>query len=157
MLLTCFTSHLPVIKSAFDNLHPGGYLELQDCIYDIRCIDNTMEGTNFENWTQLIRKATTELGKDWTRPSEYKNYLELVGFEDVVEQQFEWPIGTWARGERIKNLGRWCREDALSGLEAASLAVLTRGLGMTKADVDELLDAVKEEIKSNKLHVYIPL
>lgn len=157
MLLTCFKSHLPVIQSAFDNLNPGGYLELQDCIHDFRCVDDTMEGSEFEKWSKLLRKATLQLGKDWTRASEYKSYLEQVGYEDVVEYKFEWPVGTWARGKRMKILGQWCREDLLSALEGISLAVLTRGLGMTKEQVDKLLVGVRDEIKSNKLHIYLPL
>jgi hypothetical protein len=104
-----------------------------------------------------VQKATAALGKDWTRASEYKNYLIEAGFEDVVEKKFEWPVGTWARGKRMKMLGLWCREDLLSALEGISLAVLTRGLGMTKEEVDVLLVGVRDDIKSNRVHAYIPV
>jgi len=156
-LATCFKSHLKVIQSAFDSLRPGGYLELQDCIVPFRCIDDTIKGTALEHWVDLIIRGTAALGKDWTRISKYKHYLEMAGFEDVVERRYEWPVGTWARGERNKVLGLWYREDLLSGLQAVSLAVLTRGLGMTAQEVEVLLVSVREEIKSNMIHVYIPV
>ncbi|KIN02708.1 hypothetical protein OIDMADRAFT_120239, partial [Oidiodendron maius Zn] len=157
MLLTCFKSHFPVIKSAFEFLNPGGYLELQDCLYAFHCLDNSIKGTTLENWFNLVLKGTIALGKDWTRATEYKKYLEQVGFEDVVEKKFAWPVGTWARGKRMKTLGLWCRENLLAGLEGISLAILTRGLAMTKEQVDVLLAGARDDIKSNRIHFCIPV
>ncbi|CZR66302.1 related to methyltransferase [Phialocephala subalpina] len=156
-LLTCFKSHLPVIKSAFDSLRPGGYLELQDAIFSARCVDDSMKGTDLERWCGLVLKATEALGKNWNRASEYRTYLVETGFEDVVEKKFVWPIGTWARGKRMKMLGLWCREDLLSALEGISLAVLTRGLGMSKEEVEVLLVGVRNDIKSNEIHAYLAI
>ena len=107
-LLTSFKSHLPVIKSSFDFLVPGGYLELQDCIYGFRCVDDSTNGSSLQSWVNLIMKGTAALGKDWTRASDYKQHLEQAGFQDVVEKRYEWPVGTWARGRRMKMLGVWC-------------------------------------------------
>ena len=87
----------------------------------------------------------------------YKKYLEEAGFEDVVEKRYEWPVGTWARGKRAKTLGLWYREDLLSGLQGFTIAVFTRALGMDVADVELLLVKVREEIKSNRIHIYIPV
>jgi hypothetical protein len=157
MLLTGFKSHIPVIKSAFEFLNPGGYLELQDCVYAFRCVDDSIKGTTLEQWINLVLRGTTALGKDWTRAAQYKTYLEMAGFESVVERKFAWPVGTWARGRRMKTLGLWCRENLLAGLEGISLAILTRGLGMTKAQVDVLLAGVRDDIKNNKIHAYIPV
>lgn len=62
-LLTSFKSHLPVIKSSFDFLVPGGYLELQDCIYGFRCVDDSTNGSSLQSWVNLIMKGTAALGK----------------------------------------------------------------------------------------------
>jgi len=156
-LATCFRSHIPVIQSAFTFLRPGGYLELQDCIVPFRCIDDTIVGTTLERWVELIMAGTAKLGKDWTRVKQYKQYLEEAGFEDVVERRYEWPVGTWAKGKRMKTLGMWYREDLLSGLQGFTVAVLTRGLGMSVEEVELLLVGVREDIKSNRIHIYIPV
>lgn len=37
------------------------------------------------------------------------------------------------------------------------MAILTRGLGMKKEDVDVLLAQVKGDIDSGKLHAYVPM
>lgn len=101
--------------------------------------------------------GTAKLGKDWTRVKQYKQYLEEAGFEDVVERKYEWPVGTWAKGKRMKTLGMWYREDLLSGLQGFTVAVLTRALGMSVEEVELLLVGVREDIKSNRIHIYIPV
>ncbi len=89
------------------------------------------------------------LGKDFTRAHRYKNLLKEIGFVDVVEKRTQFPIGTWALGEKIKTLGAWMRADLLAGLQAMSMAIMTRGLGMTPKEVEENLANVKIEIESN--------
>lgn len=156
-LATCFKSHVKVIESAFEALRPGGYLELQDCIIPLRSIDNSLAGTQLGKWTDLMLKSVKAMGLDWTRVSQYKQYMIDAGFEDVVEKSYEWPLGTWAKGERMKMLGLWYREDLLGFLHGASMAVLTRGLKMSTEEVEELLEGVRKDIESNKIHVYVPV
>jgi hypothetical protein len=148
---------MTVINTGFNFTRPGGYFELQDCIVPFRCIDNSMNGTTIERWVNLIMQATARIGKDWTRVKKYKEYLEEAGFEDVVEKKYEWPVGTWASGKRAKTLGMWYREDLLSGLQGFTMALLTRALGMSTAEVELLLAGVREDIRSNKIHIYIPV
>ncbi|KAG4440548.1 hypothetical protein IFR05_003964 [Cadophora sp. M221] len=156
-LATCFKSHLPVFRSAFTYTKPGGYFELQDCIVPFRCIDDSIKGTALERWVELIMAGTARLGKDWTRVRRYREMMVEAGFEDVVERKYEWPVGTWARGERMKMLGMWYREDLLAGLQGFTVAVLTRALGMGREEVEVLLVGVREDIRSNKIHIYIPV
>jgi hypothetical protein len=51
-------------------------------------------------------------------------------------------------------LGLWYREDLLSGLQGMTMALLTRAMGMLTAEVEVLLAGVREDIKSNKIHIY---
>ncbi len=105
----------------------------------------------------LIMEGTAKLGKDWTRVRHYKEYLETAGFVDVVEKKYEWPVGTWAKGKKNKMLGMWYREDLMIGLQGFTMAVLTRALGMSAQEVELLLMGVRQDIKSNQIHVYIPV
>jgi hypothetical protein len=116
-----------------------------------------MKGSMVEKWSNLMMEATAKIGKDWTRVRCYKEYLEEAGFVDVVEKKYEWPVGTWAKGKKAKTLGLWFREDLLSGLDGFTMALLTRALGMSTAEVELLLVGVREDIKSNKVHFYTPV
>ena len=97
------------------------------------------------------------LGKDFTRARRYKEVLEELGFVDVVEKRTQFPVGTWAVGKKMKTLGAWMKMDMLAGLQAMSMAIMTRGLGMTPEEVAVHLENVKTEIESNKLHAYFPV
>jgi hypothetical protein len=156
-MATCFKSHFKVIQSAFGAVRPGGYLELQEFVVPFVSIDDSIKGTSLEMWGDLIIKGSRALGKDWGRAPKYKAYMKEAGFEDVVEYRYQWPVGTWARGQRMKLLGMWCREDYLSALQAVTLAVLTRGLGMSVEDIELLLVGVRDDIRSNRVHIYVPM
>jgi len=94
------------------------------------------------------------LGKDFTVVEKYKGLLEELGFVDVVEIRTAVPVGTWAVGKKMKTLGSLMRQDMLNGLQAGSLAVMTKGLGMTIEEVEVDLTNVRREILSNRLHAY---
>jgi hypothetical protein len=156
-LITCFRSHRTVFEHAFKSLRSGGYLELQDCDLPLRFIDDSGNGSALETWSQRFMTGGAALGKDFTRGRRYKELLEEIGFVDVVEKRTQFPIGTWAVGEKMKTLGAWMRMDMLAGLQAMSMAIMTRGLGMTPEEVEENLTNVKIEVESNKLHAYFPV
>jgi len=157
MLASCFTSHLTVFRSAFEALRPGGWFEMQDFAIPYRCIDDSMAGTAMERWLETVVAAADKLGRDFGRVPNYKSYLIECGFVDVVETQLVWPIGTWPRDKKMKMLGAWCKEDVLSGLQGWSMAVLTRGLGMSPNEVEMLLMEVRNDINSKKLHAFIQM
>ncbi|RDW77001.1 hypothetical protein BP6252_05054 [Coleophoma cylindrospora] len=156
-LFACFSSHSTVFKSAFQHTQPGGWFELQDAAFPFRCIDNSMAGTKMEQWCSLVRTAASALGRDFAVVPKYKTYLEEAGFVDIVEKQMAWPIGSWAKGEKMKAIGAWCKEDVLLGLPAWSMAALTRGLGMEASEVEKLLNEVRSELREGGLHCYVPM
>jgi hypothetical protein len=156
-LITCFRSHHTVFQHAFKSLRSGGYLELQDCDLPLRFIDDSGNGTALEAWSQRLLAGGAALGKYLTRGRRYKEIMEEIGFVDVVEKRTQFPIGTWAVGEKMKTLGAWMRHYLLMGLQAMSMAIMTRGLGMTPEEVEQNLVDVKAEIESNRLHAYFPM
>ncbi|RDW94940.1 hypothetical protein BP5796_00703 [Coleophoma crateriformis] len=177
MVAACFKSHHRVFQSAFENLDPGGYLELQDTS-PFECIDDSENGTAFLNWRKLANEGVKSLGLDFDQVSQfgknealikvlivlpiakaplYKSYMEEIGFVDVVQKKFAWPIGPWAKVAEMKKIGIWTREDVLQGMQGWTMAALTRGLGMAKPVVEKLLVAVKKEILSGKIHTYMPI
>lgn len=97
------------------------------------------------------------LGKDFTRVATYRTIMEELGFVDIVERHFQWPVGTWAKGEKMKMLGSCMREDLLSGIQGASMGIMVKGLGMTVEEVEVALVDVRNEIWSNRIHYYFPM
>jgi SAM-dependent methyltransferase len=156
-LASCFHSHKTVFEHAFKALRPGGYFELQDCLLPLRFFDSTGKGTALETWAQRLNSGAAALGKDFGSVVKYKAILEEIGFIEIVELQFQLPIGTWAAGKKMKTLGELMRKDLLHGIEGMSMAVQTRGLGLNPDEVKLHLAEVKKDLLNDKVHAYFQM
>lgn len=86
---------------------------------------------------------------------EFENLLRDALFNDIDIHQEICPIGTWPKDRRLKQIGRYFRLQFLdSAIDSYSLALFTRLGGWTPAEVEVLLAYVRNEIKSNQMHVY---
>lgn len=85
-VLSCFDDHRTVMRKSFENLRPGGWIELMDPDYYAQCTDGTLEGTYLERLFQTLQKAMSGLGKDLRVARKYKQWLIETGFVDVVEE-----------------------------------------------------------------------
>jgi hypothetical protein len=106
-----FASHLNVFKSEFDASRPGGWIEMQYYEFPFRCVDNSIKGTGFEKWIDAVSECCAKLGRDWKRVPLYSRYMRECGFADVQETLVAWPVGSWAKDEKMKTLGAWCKEN----------------------------------------------
>ncbi len=128
-MISCFKDPRFVLEQAFKHLAPGGYLEMQDTDFPMKCVDDTISGTALWDWNQYIIDGSARAGRPWTRVKEYKKWMIEIGFVDVEEKVLQWPINTWPRDTHLKKLGLWFQHDLTEGL-SSTRAVLTRGLGV---------------------------
>jgi len=154
-LLSCFKDPQYVIKQAYEALRPGGYLELQDPQMPITCIDDTMKGTALEEWNHYVCLGAEKLGRVVTNSKNYGRYMQEAGFVEIVERHFYWPLNSWPRGKREKQISLWAQQNLLDGVQAMSMALLTRGLGWSKERAELLLVETRKDIKSRDIHSYI--
>jgi len=145
------------VKSAFDSLAPGGWLETQDICLPARCDDDSMKGTVLWEWNENMMKAAEKLGRPWTNAQKYAQWMEELGFEDVHEVVYQWPNSPWPKGRRMKELSMWVQQDFLDGLQGLSMALFTRGLGWSSQQVEVFLIDVRKDIKDRKIHNYWPI
>ncbi|ESZ94408.1 hypothetical protein SBOR_5201 [Sclerotinia borealis F-4128] len=153
-LLSCFRSPKAVFASAFQALAPGGYLELRDPIFPFKYASPPPADCALVKWNNMILEASSKAGRLWTNGAHYKKWMEEIGFIDIVERREYAPMSTWAKGQRNKVLSVWVQRNLLMGLEALSMALFTRVLGMKKEEVEELLVGVKKDIENTKIHCY---
>lgn len=85
---------------------------------------------------------------------EIPQMLKDATFVDVKQHDRIVPLGTWTKDLSLKKLGAFFRMQFLDmGLEAYTLALFTRN-GWTEAETQVLMAHVRDEVKSNKMHVY---
>ena len=136
-------------------LEPGGYLEIHDNCFPVRCDDSTItEETPIHRWTELLIQATDAINRPITIAPRWKEMMEAAGFEDVVVQRDVWPINKWARDKKLKELGGWAQASSLQGVEAMTLALFTRVLGWSAEETTVFCAEVRKDFKNFGLHGY---
>lgn len=157
LLFSAFNSPAKVIQNAYNALAPGGYLEMQEAHGKLHSVDGSTVGTALEKWSDLIVEGAKALGRDWRCTVKYKQCFIDAGFEDVVEERFPGPIGTWPRDKDDKLVGLYWMANMLDGINAMSNVTLRKGLGMSSEDMELLLVSVRRDIKDRKIHGFWPM
>jgi len=157
MLFTCFNDPAKVIREAVSALEPGGYLEFQDALLWFQCDERSLKGTAMEMWTTKLYEAAWRSGKDWACPTKYEQYMKDAGLVDIKEVHYKWPINIWPADKHEKEIGKFCLQNLLLGLESISMAPMTRFLNMSEEEVREILERVEKEIMNQNIHAYIPM
>jgi Methyltransferase domain len=145
-----------LIRRSFEQLRPGGYLELQD-ITSIECDDDSFSldppSCDFARWWLVIVEAFALIGRSVTVAKEHKDRLIEAGFTDVTELNFKWPNGPWPRDPFFKEIGLWSRENMGDALESLALAPLTR-MGWSMDRIQQLIEGARRDLRDRSMHTY---
>jgi hypothetical protein len=107
-------------------------------------------------WCEIITKGAAALGRPWTNAQHYKQWMEEIGFEDVVERNYYWPINSWAKGRYYKQLSIYAQADFLNGLEGMSLKVMG-SMGYSVDEIRALVEEVTKDVKDPNIHSYFAM
>jgi hypothetical protein len=147
-----------LMAQAFDNLNPGGYIELCDSVNPLQSDDGSLkEDSALLKWSQLLDQASEKLGASLGSAKDYERQLTEAGFVDVTQIEFKWPLNSWPRDPKYKELGQWNYVNVLSGIQAVSLMLFTNVLGWPVAEVEVLLSQVRKDAKNRDIHAYWPV
>lgn len=155
-LMNCFRDISAVFASAFANLTPGGHFEMQDGCMPFRAADGTLANTTLLDWCHKTLEGSARVGRSWADPKTYKSMMEDVGFVDVREERFKWPLNTWPKDEKLKKLGMWVREDMMEILSAVK-KVFTAGLGWDIVDADAFVEKAKIDLMNKNIHGWVDI
>jgi len=138
----------------FTHTKPGGRVELTEGRTNLWCDDNTLptDSATYQ-WIAEFNKLAAPLNFDIS--PKLPGILKEAGFEDVQSVQHVTPVGTWPKDPKLKEIGRWFRVQFLEmAIEAYTLALFTRAGSWSQEEVQVLLALVRDELKSNKIHLY---
>ncbi|EKJ77672.1 hypothetical protein FPSE_02170 [Fusarium pseudograminearum CS3096] len=147
-------------SNIYNNLVPGGYVELLEIDLFAKSDDNTLnEDHNLSKLIHLLGEASTKIGRPFQDNKKNKDILRDTGFVDVVETVFKWPSNAWPKDTKHKEIGQWqnMNLDHFKGLEALSIAVLTRVLGWSQEEVTVFLAKVRKDVNNKAIHAYWPV
>ncbi|KAH7353554.1 S-adenosyl-L-methionine-dependent methyltransferase [Plectosphaerella cucumerina] len=145
------------IRRAYENLSPGGYLEIQDFTLPTSDDGSLTPSHALQRSMTLLGQAAAGMGRPFIDLATIAPMLRAAGFIDVTEHRFRWPSNAWPRDPLHKSIGAWNHENILSGLQGFLMAALTRGLGWRAEEVDVLAAQARKDMKDRGVHAYWPM
>ncbi|ATZ53773.1 hypothetical protein BCIN_09g05490 [Botrytis cinerea B05.10] len=140
---------------AWNNLKPGGYIELLDILLPVSCADDTLKPDSaLLKWSQLLLEGSIIAGRDLNSALTCKEKLEKRGFQGVHQAIYKWPGNRWPKNAKAKEIGMWHQENLTSGLMGLSVAIFTRLLGWNVEELELFLVDVRREMKDTSIHAY---
>ncbi|ORY71308.1 S-adenosyl-L-methionine-dependent methyltransferase [Pseudomassariella vexata] len=153
LCVSCFNDHRTVMKHAFDNLNPGGWIEYQDSTADPYRYLGTAEGSAFKRWADLFLSSGAALGRDMLVTNKYEGWLIETGFVDVVEKRLPWPLSPWPDNPRLREVGRFNRT---TWPFMATRKILVSGSGLPEQQVDQIIADAKRELADVRNMFFVP-
>lgn len=146
------------VNGGISALEPGGYFEAQDMALPLGCDDGSLTtDSDLWKWVLLVMEGMEKFGRPVSAAQQWKQLMEAVGFEDVVETVYKWPTNRWPRDKHYKELGMWSLENMDQALEPATLAPLTRALGWRYEEVIVLVSKARKVLRDPTVHAYWPM
>jgi len=141
-------------RRIYDNLKPGGWIEMQDNDHAFYSDDDPSlsKAPNIMKWVNLSNFASKKIGREVAYLEKQK--LIDAGFENVHDDIYKVPIGTWAKDRKLKELGLYNRDHCVLCFESYTPGLLGRVLGWSKEEYQVLLAEVSQEVRNPKLHLY---
>ncbi|KAF4534981.1 Methyltransferase domain-containing protein [Lasiodiplodia theobromae] len=148
------------LRQCWENLAPGGWLELREITFPWRSVDGgerQEEESPLLKWSEDVRRGAARAGIDTTACRSFETHLNALGFVNLRKEQPAWPLGTWPRGQMEKRLGKAALENLESGLQAISTAVFSRYLGMSRESIELSIMEAQRDMRNPTKHYYAPL
>ncbi|KAF2755447.1 S-adenosyl-L-methionine-dependent methyltransferase [Pseudovirgaria hyperparasitica] len=145
-----------IFQQTFLHLKPGGWIECQEACFPPRCVSNpllTPEDSPYLDWSNRLIRAASLIGVDLTAPRSFSDHLQNCGFVDIRAHQYKWPIGPWPKDKEARKLGCYVKENMFDFLQAASLALFTKVLKMSRSEIEVLLSEVRKDINGKERFV----
>lgn len=154
----CMSNETRLFKQALEHLKPGGYFEIQAIFARFVSDDDTVEkAPNCQLWMKTLCEGMAQFGKPMDHAPQWKGMLEEAGFDDVQEEVFKIPIGSWPKDPKLKEIGGVQYYQELQAVDSYTPAVFSRVLGWSDTEIDVFIAKVKKELKDPSIHLYFPI
>ncbi|XDG07668.1 hypothetical protein ABKA04_007283 [Annulohypoxylon sp. FPYF3050] len=149
-----------LLRTSYDHLKPGGWLELQEIHHYPMSTNNTLASDHpVAQYWQYVDQGLINLGVSFRTSNEGRIAAAMreCGYVNVTERVFHIPIGTWPKNKTLKSVGLYWKTILLDGIQAIALGPMTRGLHWRREQVEALLVSVRKGYHDNSLLLYMPL
>ncbi|ORY54836.1 methyltransferase LaeA [Pseudomassariella vexata] len=142
-------------RNVFSRLKPGsGVFEHVEIDFRPHNVDGSApQNSRLAQWARELHAAFDRFGKPLLVTPDPEHLLKQAGFVDVEHLIKDVPFHPWPEDEHKKDIGRWFNLGMTQGIEALTMAPLTRMRGFTREQVLTLAQDVRKEIGTRSFRV----
>ncbi|EAW19935.1 class I SAM-dependent methyltransferase [Aspergillus fischeri NRRL 181] len=148
--------HDNLFRQAYENLRPGGWLEMASMDVNSYSDDGThLKAVNMVEGVKNMHAASKKHGKDMTTAGTWKEKMEKAGFINVREDIYKLPQSPWPKDPKLKELGRYHQVNMFEAVGPYSFALFTRYLGWSRPEIEVLVAGMRKELRDYQTyHLY---
>jgi hypothetical protein len=92
----CIADWHGLMEQAYDNLHPGGWIELMDFETQASTDDNSLPADSaWSEYQSYLNEASSKFGKVMNTAPHYKKYVTSAGFTNVTDVIYKVGLCRW--------------------------------------------------------------
>ncbi|KAK8064251.1 hypothetical protein PG996_008903 [Apiospora saccharicola] len=170
-----------LFQQAYDNLLPGGWIEIQDGTMELD--GEGVEDSQIRKWFDYCAAGATAKGFDVRKAKNYRSWLKDIGCRfppsfsipvfliflnctgqgvlkltknsvtEIQAHRFEVPCSPWPKDPQAARIGAYQQQNMHDGLRGVSYLLL-RNAGMSPEEIEEFVRATKVELREGKVKGY---
>ncbi|KAK6214259.1 hypothetical protein LQW54_004485 [Pestalotiopsis sp. IQ-011] len=153
LVCMAFANPKLVLRHAWDNLTPGGWVGYRDMWPCAMSYDGSHEGTVMQQYWDALRQGLSAQGRDPTVTLQYKDWLIEAGFAEVKGIALDLPGNAWPNDYKLKRIGQYMYTDLYEDVRGAGWQLL-RGMGWLPEQVEDLVARFKTDSRDEKYRVF---
>ena len=111
---------------------PGGWIEQVEMSIVFKRINGSFPEDHFLHiWSQTFLEAGEKFGKTFRIFDHMKGWIEDAGFEDVHEETYMAPVGTWPSDPKLCEVGKFTWLFCYHGCEGWAIFLLTKVMNVS--------------------------
>jgi hypothetical protein len=139
----------------FRVLKPGGVFEHVEIDFQPQSSDGSLPpDSKLRLWARELYAAFDESGQSLEIDPGTQGLLEQLGFVEVKHYTMAIPFHPWPDDEHEKDMGRWFNLGMTQGIQALTMAPLTRMRRYSAEQVIQLVEDVKKDICTRSYRAY---
>lgn len=124
-LYGCVGDYGTFYREVMRALKPGAWFEQAEISVMPVSDDGSLDGSLLQRWGHLGWECGDKFGKSFRIAEESEGLFKAAGFENVTYKTFKWPIGTWPKNKKFKQIGAYNRLGIEEGIEGWAMFLLT--------------------------------
>ncbi|KAJ2969077.1 hypothetical protein NQ176_g8856 [Zarea fungicola] len=153
-MIPILKSPVDLLKQVYDNLKPGGWVELQDVDGRVHTDDDSVPADwPLKRLTELLVDAFAQFGTNASAAEFGRQYLEEAGFVNIQHNYIKLPYGTWPKDKLMRLVGMYYRTACEDFLPAVGAIHFPR-MGWQQAEMEVFFAEVRLSMRDPAVHAY---